>query len=92
MGHRESSVFAKYYISQKVQVDTQVAFLGSEPQQQIGEMSRGRDRRTPTKLSDTEVKELEASPTLRKMADTLLYIKRRWKARTVVNDMQPKKQ
>lgn len=68
MGHTHGSVFQKHYISHKIRVDTQAAFLGSKPQMEIGEMSRTMDRRSPIELSMDEMTEVEASPALQEMA------------------------
>ncbi|KAF8442664.1 hypothetical protein BGX38DRAFT_1272127 [Terfezia claveryi] len=68
MGHTHGSVFQKHYISYKIRVDTQAAFLGSKPQMEIGEISRTMDHRSSTELSMDEMTEVEASPALQEMA------------------------
>ena len=57
MGHHRNSVF-QFYISQRIRVDTQSAFLGSTPRSEVGEMSLNMDPRFPMALSKDQTEAL----------------------------------
>ena len=61
MGHRKAITFQKWYLSSRIVVDTQAAFLGQEPMsdliKEMGKMALRRDPNLPKGLTETQKKE-----------------------------------
>lgn len=71
MGHDNSSVFLRNYISARVGVNTQAISLGVEPRRNRAEMSLGQDLRYPKELSEEEKKECEKSEAVQQAREEL---------------------
>ena len=72
MWTRNTDVFERYYISRKVNVDIQSAYLGTAPRSDllmaIGRMSLSSDPRAPKSLSEEQKKQVLSASEVRRAA------------------------